>query len=238
MKAFIYGVLIQWKIDLRNRDVLITYYIVPLIFFGFMGAIFSSINPNSRDTLIQSMTVFGVTMGAFLGTPVPLVELYGSNIIKAYKVGGIPLWMAAVNNLISAFIHLMITSTLIFFIAPMAFKAKIPENIPLYFLALSVFVVVSISFGSILGLFIKNASKLTMFSQLLFLPSLMLSGIMFPTNLLPQILETIGKIFPATWGFRIMTIDMTNVASFYPLISMLIISLGLNLFLLTKVGKE
>jgi len=238
MNAFIYGVLIQWKLDLRNKGVLITYYVVPLIFFGFMGAIFSSINPSSKDTLIQSMTIFGVTMGAFLGSPVPLVELYGSNIIKAYKVGGIPLWMAAVNNFISAFIHLMITSSIIFFIAPFAFDARIPENVPQFFLSLSLFLLVSISFGSVLGLFIKNVSKLTMFSQLLFLPSLMLSGIMFPTNLLPQTLETIGYLFPATWGFRIMSEGIIDFSSYHPLILMLFISIGLNLFLLTKVGKE
>lgn len=238
MNAFIYGALVQWKLDLRNRGVLITYYIVPLIFFGFMGVIFSSINPASKETLIQSMTIFGVTMGAFLGSPVPLVELYGSNIIKSYKVGGIPLWMAAVNNLISAFIHLMITSTIIFFVAPFAFGARIPENIPLYYLSLTLFLLVSISLGSILGLFIKNVSKLTMFSQLLFLPSLMLSGIMFPTSLLPQTLGTIGNIFPATWGFRIMTTNTFEFSSFYPLVIMLIITIGLNLFLLTKVGKE
>jgi len=238
MNAFIYGALVQWKLDLRNKGVLITYYIVPLIFFGFMGVIFSSINPTSKETLIQSMTIFGVTMGAFLGSPVPLVELYGSNIIKSYKVGGIPLWMAAVNNLISAFIHLMITSIIIFFVAPIAFDAKIPENIPLYYLSLTLFLLVSISLGSILGLFIKYVSKLTMFSQLLFLPSLMLSGIMFPTNLLPQSLETIGNIFPATWGFRIMTTNTLEFSLFYPLIIMLLITIGMNLFLLTKVGKE
>ena len=114
MGAFIYGVLLQWKLDLRNKGVLITYYLVPLLFFGFIGMIFTSINPESKDTLIQSMTIFAITMGSFLGTPIPLVEQYSGDIKKAYKVGGIPLWSGAVNNAISAFIHLFITSVIIF----------------------------------------------------------------------------------------------------------------------------
>ena len=194
MDAFLYGAMLQWKLDLRNKVILLTYYVVPLVFFGFMGAIFSSINPEAKNSLIQSMTIFGVTMGAFLGTPPPLIELYGSDIMKAYKVGGIPLWTAAVNNFISAFFHLFIMSFIIFLLAPLAFGAKVPENISVYFFALTVFIIVSLSVGTALGLLIKSISKLTIFSQIIFLPSLMLSGIMFPTSLLPSVLEKAGMI--------------------------------------------
>lgn len=32
----------------------------------------------------------------------------------------------------------------------------------------------------------------------------MLSGIMFPIDLLPDFFEAIGRIFPASWGYRLM----------------------------------
>lgn len=40
-----------------------------------------------------------------------------------------------------------------------------------------------------------------MATQLVFLPSIMLSGIMFPVAMLPNVLQVIGRILPATWGF-------------------------------------
>ena len=43
-----------------------------------------------------------------------------------------------------------------------------------------------------------------MAAQLVFLPSIMLSGIMFPTNMLPGFLEGIGRVLPAFWGYRAM----------------------------------
>lgn len=218
MSAFIYGVGLRWKLDLRNKGVLLTYYAVPLLFFAFMGGIFSSINPGAIDTLIQSMTVFSVSMGALLGSPIPLVELYGSEIKKAYKVGGIPMWVPAVNNFISGFIHLSVVSIIIFFVAPIAFGAKVPTNLPLYFSSLAVFIVVSVAVGTILGLMVKSESKLTMVSQFVFLPSLMLSGIMFPASMLPKVMESVGKIFPATNGFAIMTSDIFSITLFIPLI--------------------
>ena len=64
MKAFFYGVALQWRLDIRSKTMLITCYLVPLLFFALMGGIFTSLMPQAGDTLIQSMTVMGVSMGA------------------------------------------------------------------------------------------------------------------------------------------------------------------------------
>lgn len=238
MSAFLYGVALQWKLDLRNKGVLLTYYVVPLVFFAFMGGIFSSINPNAKDTLIQSMTVFGVTMGAILGASAPLVELYGSEIKKAYKVGGIPLWVAAINNFISALVHLLMMSLVIFCIAPLAFDAKSPPSLGLYFTSLAIFIISSLAIGTVLGLLIKSASKLTMAAQFIFLPSIMLAGIMFPANMLPKALETLGMIFPATWGFKLMISEHFDVRLLMPLVVIMIVSVCVSGYKLSKISLE
>lgn len=49
-----------------------------------MGGIFTSVMPESKETLIQSMTVFAVTMGALIGLPPSLTEIYRSDIKNAY----------------------------------------------------------------------------------------------------------------------------------------------------------
>ena len=90
MSAFFYGVFLQWKLDIRSKTLLITCYLVPLLFFAVMGGIFSSIMPEAKETLIPSMTVFGVSMGALIGLPPSLVEIYGSDIKKVYRANGVP----------------------------------------------------------------------------------------------------------------------------------------------------
>ena len=182
MNGFLYTLALQWKLDIRSKSLLVTYYIVPLIFFLLMGGIFTSVMPEMGSTLIQSMIVMSVSMGAFLGLPPSLIETYGSDIKKIYKANGVP-------------IHLL---------APILFKASLPSQLPLFFLALAIYIFVSLSIGSILGLTVKYQAKLTMIAQLVFLPSIMLSGIMFPSNLLPDFLQAIGRLFPAFWGFRLM----------------------------------
>ena len=130
MSAFLYGVGLQWRMDIRNKGILLTYYVVPLLFFAFMGIIFTSIFPDISSTLIQAMTVFGVSMGACLGAPASLAEVFGSDTKKAYRIGRIPLWSVAANSFVSGFIHLFIMSLLILLIAPAAFQAEVPGNLP------------------------------------------------------------------------------------------------------------
>ncbi len=204
MSAFLYGLALQWKLDIRSRTLLVTCYIVPLLFFMFMGGIFTSVMPGMKDTLIPSMIVMGVSMGAFIGLPPSLMETYGSDIKKVYKANGVPLWLGLVTMVLSSFVHLMLMCVIIVLLAPVLFKAALPDSFPLFFLALAVYVLVSLGIGSVLGLVIKSQAKLTMVAQLLFLPSIMLSGIMFPIDLLPDIFESAGRMFPASWGYRLM----------------------------------
>ena len=204
MKGFLYSLALQWKLDIRSKSLLVTYYIVPLIFFLLMGGIFTSVMPEMGSTLIQSMIVMSVSMGAFLGLPPSLFETYGSDIKKIYKANGVPIHLGPVTMVLSAFVHLIMTCIVILLLAPILFKASLPSQLPLFFLALAIYIFVSLSIGSILGLTVKNQAKLTMIAQLVFLPSIMLSGIMFPSNLLPDFLRAIGRLFPAFWGFRLM----------------------------------
>ena len=204
MTGFLYSLTLQWKLDIRSKSLLVTYYIVPLIFFLLMGGIFTSVMPEMDSTLIQSMIVMSVSMGSFLGLPPSLIEIYGSDIKKIYKANGVPIHLGLVTMVLSAFVHLMITCMAIPLLAPILFKANLPSQFPLFFLALAIYIFVSLSIGSILGLTVNNQAKLTMIAQLIFLPSIMLSGIMFPITLLPDFLQVIGRLFPASWGFRLM----------------------------------
>lgn len=238
MSAFLYGILLQWKLDIRSKSLLITCYVVPLLFFFIMGGIFSSINPESKDTLIQSMTVMGVSMGALIGLPPSLVEIYGSDIKKMYKANGVPLYLGLISTFLSAFIHLLIMSAIIYITAPLAFDAAIPANLSLYFSSLPLYTAVSLSIGCALGLIMKNQAKLTMISQLFFLPSIMLSGIMFPVNLLPEIAQNAGKIFPATWGYRLMSDDIFHFGSLWPLLVIFLICCIVCILALNKLRAE
>lgn len=234
MNGFLYSLTLQWKLDIRSKSLLVTYYIVPLIFFLLMGGIFTSVMPEMGNTLIQSMIVMSVSMGAFLGLPASLIETYGSDIKKIYKANGVPIHLGLVTMVLSAFVHLTMTCMVILLLAPILFSASLPSQLPLFFLALAIYIFVSLSIGSILGLTVKNQAKLTMIAQLIFLPSIMLSGIMFPITLLPVFLQVIGQVFPSYWGYRLMLENGCSLENLWYLILVSCIAIISCILLLNK----
>ena len=133
MSGFLYGVALQWKLDIRSKSLLVTCYVIPFIFFLLMGGIFTSVMPDMRCTLIQSMVVMSVSMGAFIGLPPSLIETYGSDINKVYKANGVPVYLGLVTMFLSAFIHLMISCAVIVLLAPVLFEAVLPAQLPIFF---------------------------------------------------------------------------------------------------------
>lgn len=238
MICFLYSLVLQWKLDIRSKSLLVTFYIVPLIFFLIMGGIFTSVMPEMGSTLIQSMLVMSVSMGAFLGLPPSLVEIYGSDIKKIYNANGVPIYLGLVTILLSAFVHLMMTCIVILLLAPILFKASLPTQLPIFLLSLTIYIIVSLSIGCILGLTLKNQAKLTMLAQLVFLPSIMLSGIMFPISLLPDFLQVIGHVFPAYWGYRLMLENGFSIENLWYMIFIFCIAVMIGILLLNKQKSE
>lgn len=235
MEGFFYGAALQWKLDLRSRTMLISCYGVPLLFFAVMGGIFASIMPESKDTLIQSMSVFAVSMGALIGLPPSLAEIYQSDVKNAYQANGVPLSLGLFLTNISAFIHLLMMSGVLYIVAPFAFDAKLPANPAAHFAGLAVLITVSLSIASIIGLAVKDPANTSMFSILLFLPSIMLSGIMFPAGLLPKAFAIAGKLFPAVWGYAMLTEGAFTMRTLGPLAAILFVSVILCAALLKKI---
>lgn len=238
MSGFWYGVGLQWKMDIRSKTLLITCYVVPLLFYMVMGGIFTSINPEAKLSLIQSMTVFGVSTGAIIGLPPSLVEIYGSDIKKVYKANGVPLYLGVVSIFLSAFIHLFIMCAIIYLTAPIVFGAATPDHSLLYFGSLVIFIAVSLIIGSVLGLMVKNQAKLTMASQMIFLPSIMISGIMFPVNLLPSFIEIVGRLLPATWGYKLMLENYFYFGNLWPMLVIFSVAFILCSILLRRLQAE
>ena len=238
MNCYLYSLVLQWKLDIRSKSLLVTFYIVPLIFFLIMGGIFTSVIPEMGSTLIQSMIVMSVSMGAFLGLPPSLVEIYGSDIKKIYNANGVPIYLGLVTILLSAFVHLMMTCIVILLLSPILFKASLPTQLPIFLLSLTIYIIVSLSIGCILGLTLKNQAKLTMLAQLVFLPSIMLSGIMFPISLLPDFLQVIGHVFPAYWGYRLMLENGFSIENLWYMLFIFCIAVMIGILLLNKQKSE
>lgn len=214
MKSYLFTLYLKTKLDLKSADILITYYLVPLGFFLVMGAVFTSIMPEVETTLIASMSIFAVTMGALIGTPSGILEYIGVDIRKTFQSVGIPLHTVISTTVISGLLNLIIMSLIIYLVAPVAYGALRPERIGLFVLGLLVLILTTLLLGILIGLYGKTTSMVTMLSQVVFLPSMMLSGIMFSADMLPRPLQYLGMVLPATHGMKILSGESLELQSF------------------------
>jgi ABC-2 type transport system permease protein len=202
MKALITYLRIQLKIDLRDKGTLLNYYLVPLAFFLVMGAVFSSITPAMKDSLSATMSIFAITMGAVMGAPISLVRMRESNTLRAFKANGIPAAAVLAVHALSAFIHLFIVSAVIYFLTPLLFKAAFPAAPGFFFLCAALYLLACIGLGMLIGVIAPSQAYTTMFSMVLFMPTILFSGIMFPASMLPGALGWLGKVLPATYSLQ------------------------------------
>lgn len=205
MNAFLKYLCIQFKMDLRDRGILMTYYLVPLLFFVVVGSVFSSVNPLMKSTLAASMSIFAITMGAIMGTPIPIVKARETGTLRALRVSGIPSAAVLFVQAISALLHLAIVCVIIYFVSPVLLHSSTPKSPAAYAAVLTIFLMVTIAVGLLIGSLARNQSMSSMLSMIVFFPTVMLSGIMFPSSMLPQVFQWVGYAFPATYALQAIT---------------------------------
>ena len=205
MRAFFVQLGIQFRGDLRDKEILMVYYLVPLLFYAVMGSIMKTLEMENGVPLNLAITIFTLSMSAFLGMPQTLVKARENGVLDAYKAAGIPAWSMPLATIVISTLHIMLVALVILFSAPYLFASALPENIAAYLLTVLLVALCSETLGALLSCFVKKQNTLTLVSQCLFLPTIMFSGIMFPADLLPKPMQWFGEILPATLGMRMIS---------------------------------
>lgn len=229
-------IFLQWKLDFRNKAVLLPFYVIPIVFFLVMGFVFQSVLPDFENTLTFSMIIFAVVMASSLGLPAPLSEIYGTDIIKSYKMGNIPASTPLFVGILSGGIHILMVSIIIFLLCPVLFHTSMPENLGQFLLSYFLFLMASLGIGAFIGTHFKSTSGLAVAGQVIFLPSIMLSGIMFPSSMLPKALQVVSSVFPATLGASLMSSTSSGFLNYFILFVIFIIAIVLSILKIRRAS--
>ena len=197
-RALLHHAAFEFGSGLRNRAMLLLLYLFPLGFFLMAGALMVGLNPAFRETLIPAMVVFALMAGCLLGLPDPIVTAREAGIFRSYKIHGVPAAHLLLLPAAAIVAHLAVVATLITVVAPLLFGAPLPARVGAY---VGVFLAAAAAHAG-LGLLIAVVSASTratvLWGQLVFLPSVMLGGLMVPSEVIPDGLATLARLLPAT----------------------------------------
>jgi ABC-2 type transport system permease protein len=235
MKAFSIHFLFDLKSGLRDKELLLMNYLFPLGFYFVIGAIMPKLNPEYGNILIPSMMIFSILVSTILGVPNRLVTSRNSGILRSYKINGVSkLSMLAIPT-VSTILHTIIVTTIILISAPILYKTSLPENILGLILVFIVSTIIFAGLALLIGMIADNTSVTVLLAQALFLPSMLIGGLMFPSSFLPESVARFSKLLPTTYAMDAYQAFTTNeITAFNPIISLgLLVSSGIISFFLS-----
>ena len=202
MTAFTTHFMFEFKSGLRNSAAMLVNYLLPLGFYAAMGFVMVEINPMFSELLLASMVVFAIMSSTVLGLPNPLVEYREAGIYRSYKVNGVPAISILSIPGISTVIHALIVSAIIMLTAVPLFDAAAPENW-LAFIGVSLLTAFTFgTLGMLIGVISASARSVVLWSQLIYLPSILLGGLMIPIAIMPETVQKISGLIPSTYAMQ------------------------------------
>ena len=202
MTAFLNHFSFEFKTGLRNRNLLMTNYLMPLVFYVMMGFVMVQINPAFAATLIPSMVVFTVMVSTILGMPAPFTEARSQGIYRSYKINGIPALSILAIPVLTTIFHAMIVSVIIALTGGSIFDGATPESWGIFVIITLLIAFTFGGIGALIGVVGSSTTSVVMLAQIIFIPSILLGGMMIPLELLPESVRWISALFPATYAME------------------------------------
>jgi ABC-2 type transport system permease protein len=202
MTAFSNHFLFEFKTGLRNPGAMMVNYLLPLGFYAAMGFVMVEINPGYKELLIPSMMVFASLSSNILGLPNPLVEAREAGIYRSFKINGVPAISILSTPALSTSIHSLIVSAIIALTATPLFDAVPPENWLALVLVTLLTAFTFSTLGMLIGVVSSSTRTVVLWSQLIYLPSILLGGMMIPIALMPDSIQRFSGLIPSTYAMQ------------------------------------
>ena len=202
MTAFTNHFLFEFKTGLRNPSAMMMFYLLPLGFYAVMGFVMVAINPDFKELLLPAMIIFAIMSSTILGLPNGLVEFREAGIYRSFKINGVPAVSILTIPTLSTVFHSLIVALIISLTATPLFDAPLPEN---WFGLLLVTLLAAFTFGTLgmlIGVVSSSTRAVVLWSQLIYLPSILLGGMMIPIALLPETIQKISGLLPSTYAMQ------------------------------------
>lgn len=210
MKSFWILLKNEWKLNIRNMNMVIFAVIMPLIVLVILGFIYG-VKPAAEgaeytfmEQSFGALCTISICAGGLMGLPLVVSEYRERKILKRFQVTPVsPVRLLAVEFTI--YVLYCIVSMVTLMVAGTIFW-----NIRIYgswagFLGSWLLTMVStLSIGMMVGGIAKNTKTASVIASVLYFPMLIFSGATLPFEVMPDFMQKIVSIFPMTQGIQLM----------------------------------
>jgi ABC-2 type transport system permease protein len=185
----------EFRSGLRDANLLLMNYLFPLGFYVMMGLIMTEINPGFTEVMVPAMIIVGFMASTVLGLPGPLVESREAGVFRTFKICGVPAFAILTMPAVTTIFHALIVAAIIVATAPLLGGGP-PQNWGGFILVTVSSALAFGAIGALIGVISKDSRATVLLSQLIFLPSMLLGGLMMPLEFLPESIQPFTAVLP------------------------------------------
>ncbi len=198
MKAYLAYIQITLKLTFRDKVAFFFGFAFPLAFFFIFAQSMHAEQGGLINQVITMVLILGVLGNGLFGAGIRAVQDRETGILRRFKVAPISPAVILVASLVTGWVSYVPSALIIIALAHFVYGMPIPEQWPSLFVFLSVAVFCFRSIGLIVASVVNSAQEGQIVVQMLYMPMLFLSGITFPTSIMPVWLQIIAQFLPAS----------------------------------------
>jgi len=199
MKGYLTYTFITLLLTLRDKAVLFFNYVFPFLFF-FIFAKSSRAEQGGVITQVVTMVLILAVLGNGLyGAGVRAVQERELNILRRFKVTPISSAPILVASMITGWVVFLPTALFTLVLAHLLYGMPAPAHPFSLFVLITLGVVAFRAIGLIVAAVVNSAQESAILTQLLYLPMLFLSGAIFPITMLPDWVQVLVQLLPASY---------------------------------------
>jgi ABC-2 type transport system permease protein len=227
MNAFFNHFSFEFRTGIRDKSLLLMNYLFPIGLYIMLGLLMAELNPFFVETMIPAFIIIAIMSGTVLSLPTPLVTAREAGIFRSYKINGVPAISILAIPALTTISHMILVAVIITTTAPLVFGAPAPASWTGFILFFLLAAFAHAGLGLLISVISSSSRSVVLWSQLIFLPSMMLGGLMIPYDLLPGALGKIALLLPATYAMNVFQGFVQNQnAAIAPLWSVTILLAG------------
>lgn len=192
----------DFKAGVRDTTLMLMNYLFPLGFFIMIGLFMPGINPAFLDIMIPGLILFAVMSGTLMTIPATLIDQRVGGILRSYRVNGVPAAAVVTTPILGALFHMLLVSGLLTAAGALLFNAAVPAQWGWFALVVVLATLSLASLSALIGVVASSSRAGVLFSQLVFVPSVILGGLMVPPELLPAGIARGAAVLPASQAMR------------------------------------
>jgi ABC-2 type transport system permease protein len=224
MNAFANHFSFEFHTGIRDKSLLLMNYLFPVGLYIMLGFLMKELNPPFVETMIPTFIIIAIMSGTVLSLPNPLVSAREAGIFRSYKINGVPAISILTIPALTTVLHMVVVALIITTTAPLVFGAPLPVSWPGFVLFFFLAAFAHAGLGMLISVVSSSSRSVVLWSQLIFLPSMMIGGLMIPYDMLPGALGKIALLLPATYAMNIFQgFTQNQVAALHPLWSVIIL---------------